>query len=236
MLLILMSLRRSLVKMEEINKLRIFREKRGRKTSLFTKSVFPGKLFGERIVRVKGSDFRELSAERSKLGAAILKGLSQTGLKQGSVVLYLGASHGYTASFISDVVGLDGFVFCLDFSPRVVRDLVFVCESRSNMLPLLENASMPESYKDRVPLVDVVYQDVAQRDQVGIFLDNCDVFLKSGGFGLLALKPRSIDVTRKPKDIYKEVRALLEEKLVVVDYKELDPFEVDHAFFVVKKK
>lgn len=222
--------------MDEINKLRIFREKKGRKTVLFTKALFRGSFFGEKIVKIKGFEFRELNPERSKLGAAIVKGLSQTGIKEGSVVLYLGASHGYTPSFISDIVGNEGFVFCLDFAPRVVRDLVFICEVRANMAPLLEDASHPENYQDKVPLVDVIYQDIAQRDQLGIFLANCDVFLKSGGFGLLALKPRSIDVTRRPKDIFREVRRELEKHLTIVDYKELDPFEVDHAFFVVKKK
>lgn len=223
--------------MEEINKLRVYRERKGKKSLIYTKSIFPGKkFFAERLVKLRGDEFRELNPERSKLGAAILKGLSQTGIKEGSLVLYLGASHGYTPSFISDIVGLSGFVFCLDFAPRVVRDLVFVCEARSNMVPLFENALLPQSYKDKVPLVDVVYQDVAQRDQVGIFLSNCDVFLKPGGFGLLAVKPRSIDVSRKPKDIFREVRSLLEKVVTIVDYKELDPFEVDHAFFVVKKK
>lgn len=223
--------------MEEINKLRIFKERKGKRTSLFTKSIVPGKkFFAEKTIKIKGEEFREINPERSKLGAAVLKGLSQTGIKNGSTVLYLGASHGYTPSFVSDIVGEEGFVFCLDFAPRVVRDLVFVCEARNNMAPLLENALFPETYKEKVPMVDVVYQDIAQRDQVKIFLKNCDSFLKKGGFGLLALKPRSIDVTRKPKEIFKETKQELEKKLVIVDYKELDPYEVDHAFFVVKKK
>ncbi|MFP4567823.1 MAG: fibrillarin-like rRNA/tRNA 2'-O-methyltransferase [Candidatus Woesearchaeota archaeon] len=223
--------------MEQINKLRIYRERRGKKINLYTKSMVSGKkFFAEKTIKYQGEEYREINPERSKLGAAIFKGLSQTGIKEGSTVLYLGASHGYTPSFISDIVGLDGFVFCLDFAPRVLRDLVFVCEARENMAPLLENALMPEEYKDKVPQVDVVYQDIAQRDQIGIFLSNCDTFLKPGGFGLFAVKPRSIDVTRKPKDIFREIRAKLEEKLTIVDYKELDPYEVDHAFFVVKKK
>ncbi|MCC7574241.1 fibrillarin-like rRNA/tRNA 2'-O-methyltransferase [Candidatus Woesearchaeota archaeon] len=223
--------------MEEINKLRIYRERKGKKTLLYTKSILPGKkFFAEKTIKIKGEEYREINPERSKLGAAVLKGLSQTGIKQGSIILYLGASHGYTPSFISDIVGEEGIIFCLDFAPRVVRDLVFVCEERKNMIPLLENASQPQNYKDKVSKVDVVYQDVAQRDQVGIFLDNCKEFLKPGGFGLLAIKPRSIDVTRKPKDIFKEVRKKLEETLLIVDYKELDPYEMDHAFFVVKNK
>ncbi len=223
--------------MEQINKLRIYREKKGRRTNLYTKNLVPGKkLFEERLIKIKGEEYRELNPERSKLGAAVLKGLSQTGIKEGNTILYLGASHGYTPSYISDIVGDRGFVFCLDFAPRVVRDLVFVCEIRKNMAPLLENALLPETYKEKIPKVDVVYQDIAQRDQIGIFLNNCDEFLKPGGFGLFAVKPRSIDVTKKPKQIFREVRAKLEEKLTIVDYKELDPYETDHAFFVVKKK
>ena len=223
--------------MEEINKLKIYKEKKGRRTQLFTKNLEPGKkLFAEKTLKIKGTEYRELNPERSKLGAAVLKGLSQTGIKEGSTILYLGASHGYTPSYISDIIGKQGFIFCLDFAPRVVRDLVFVCEQRKNMAPLLENALFPETYKDKVPKVDVVYQDIAQRDQIGIFLTNCETYLQEGGFGLLALKPRSIDVTRKPKDIFKETRKILEQNLTIVDYKELDPFEVDHAFFVVKKK
>ncbi|MCF7872209.1 fibrillarin-like rRNA/tRNA 2'-O-methyltransferase [Candidatus Woesearchaeota archaeon] len=224
--------------MDEVNKFRVFKIGKGKKSSYFTKSIylkFVG--FDEKLFR-QGSDvFREVSPMRSKFIAAIAKGLSQTGIREGSVVLYLGASHGYTPSFISDIVGESGFVFCLDFAPRVVRDLVFVCEKRANMAPVLADAFQINTFKTSVPgKVDVVFQDIAQRNQVEIFVKNCDYFLKPGGFGLLALKARSVDVSRKPKDIFKETRTFLEKKYFVVDYRELDPFEKDHAFFVVKKK
>jgi len=225
------------LKMEEINKFKVYKARVGRKTLYYTKSAYHGfRGFSESIVKIKGEEYREVFPERSKFIAAIAKGLSQTGIKEGSVVLYLGASHGYTPSFMSDIVGKSGFIFALDFAPRVVRDLVFVCEERTNMTPLLEDASHPENYRDLVFDVDVVFQDVAQRNQLQIFLDNCDMFLKQGGFGLLALKARSVDVTRKPKDIFREVRAELEKKMTVVDYRELAPFEKDHAFFIVKKR
>ena len=51
-------------------------------------------------------------------------------IKQNENILYLGASHGYTPSFVSDIVGNNGLVFCLDFAPRVVRDLYMICEER----------------------------------------------------------------------------------------------------------
>jgi fibrillarin-like pre-rRNA processing protein len=223
--------------MEEMSKVGVFRDKYGKKTIYFTKSIYPGfRGFDERIEKIKGEEFREVKPERSKFIAAIAKGLSQTGIRNGSVVLYLGASHGYTPSFMSDIIGKDGFMFCLDFAPRVVKDLVFVCEKRSNMVPLLDDAKHPENYRNIVPQVDAIFQDIAQREQVKIFMKNVDMYLKPGGFGLLALKARSIDVSKKPQILFKEVRAELEKHILVVDYRELDPFEKDHAFFVVKKR
>lgn len=223
--------------MEEINKTNIFVKRMGKKKGYYTKSLYPKyRGFAERIDRVKGEEYREVMPERSKLIAAVAKGLSQTGLKAGHSVLYLGASHGYTPSFVSDIVGSEGVVYCLDFAPRVIRDLVFVCEDRKNMLPLFEDAARPERYEDVVPQVDIVYQDIAQRNQLEIFLANCNMYLKQGGFGLLALKARSIDVSRKPGELFSEIERELAKKLTIVDKRKLDPFEKDHAFFVVKKK
>jgi len=222
--------------MEEINKFRVYRRGAGRKSLYFTASIYPGyKGFDERIEKHDGKEYREVEPQRSKLCAGIAKNLSQTGIKEGNLVLYLGASHGYTPSFVSDIVGKQGFVFCVDIAARSTRDLVFVCEERKNMMPILEDAFHPERFPE-IPQVDVVYQDIAQRNQLEIFLKNCDKFLKSGGFGVLALKARSIDVAKKPKDIFMQTRKELEKKMSIVDYRELDPFEKDHALFVVKKK
>jgi len=115
---------------------------------------------------------------------------------------------------------------------------VFVCEARQNMIPLLADANNPASFAWRITGVDAIFQDIAQRSQVEIFLKNVDAFLKPGGFGMLAIKARSIDVLRKPADIFKDIKKQLDNThgLVIVDYRELDPFEKDHAFFVVKKK
>jgi fibrillarin-like pre-rRNA processing protein len=223
--------------MEEINKFRIFRKRSGSKFAMFTQSLYRGYCgFSERIEKINGQEYREIKPDRSKFVAAIANGLSQTGIKEGSKVLYLGASHGYTASFVSDIVGNDGEVFCVDIAPRCLRDLVFVCEQRLNMVPILEDAFHTERYESLVGKVDAVFQDIAQRNQLEIFLKNCDAFLKSGGFGLLAIKARSIDVSKKPKEIFFAIRKELEKKMMIVDYRELDPHEKDHAFFVVKKK
>lgn len=204
---------------------------------LYTKNLKQGiSFFNEDIEKINNIEYRYWDAKRSKLAAAILKDISQIAIKEEDKILYLGASHGYTPSFLSDIIGSNGFIFALDFAPRVVRDLVFLCEKRKNITPILGDANLPERYKYRIKKVDIVYMDVAQRNQAEIFLKNCDLFLKNGGFGLLAVKSRSIDITKKPKEIYSIVRRELEKKLLVVDYRILDPYEEDHAFFICKKK
>jgi len=226
---------------EQIKKFGVYQDsknKRMHKKTLYTLNLVPSKaLFEEELVNDKQKEYRSWEVNRSKLGAGIKKGLSQTGIKPGDIVLYLGASHGYTPSYVSDIVGKQGFVFCVDNAPRVVRDLIFVCEQRKNMAPILADANHPEDYKDLITRqVDVVYQDIAQKNQAEIFLKNCNAYLKKEGFGLLALKARSIDVSQKPGIIYKQVRKQLEKSsMAVVDYRKLEPYEKDHAMFVCKK-
>jgi fibrillarin-like pre-rRNA processing protein len=218
-----------------LQNLEVRKDSKGR-TKIFTLSLTPGLVFfEEETERIGGREYRLLDGTRSKLGAAIIKGINQIGVKEGDRVLYLGASHGYTPSFMSDIIGKEGFMFALDFAPRVVRDLVFLCEKRPNMAPILGDANQPLTYRSRVLPVDYLYMDVAQKNQAEIFLKNIDMFLKPGGFGFLAVKSRSIDITKHPKDIYQLVRQELEKKVTIVDYKTLDPFEKDHCVFVVKK-
>jgi fibrillarin-like pre-rRNA processing protein len=85
-------------------------------------------------------------------------------------------------------------------------------------------------------MVDVVYQDVAQKDQVDILLKNMKMFLKKDGYAIIAIKARSIDVTGHPKQIFREVMEKLEKELIVVDYKILEPYQKDHAMFICKNK
>lgn len=206
----------------------------GRK--LYTVNSAPGvKLFDEELLQLEGKEYRSWSPMRSKLAAAIVKGLPQLPISRNSRVLYLGAAHGYTPSFVADIAG-SGVVFAIDPAPRVVRDLVFAAEKRSNILPILADANHPEQYCNLSGPVDIVYQDVAQRNQVDIFLKNCSTLLKPGGFGLLALKARSIDVLQQPQGIFLAARKELEKKMAVVDFRLLSPLQKDHAFFVCQKK
>ena len=213
----------------------LYQEAKSRR--IYTKNIFPGKIFFEEfVVKQDGEEYREFDPTRSKLAAAVAKGASNVGIRKGNSVLYLGASHGYTPSFVSDMVGREGMIFAVDSAPRVVRDLVFLAEQRTNIAPILADANHSEEYAQRIVPVDVVYQDVAQRNQVEIFLKNCKLFLKSGGYGLLAVKARSIDAKKSSKQIFEENRRAVEKEMTIVDFRILEPLEKDHCMIVAKKK
>lgn len=203
---------------------------------LYTKNVVKGRApFMERLVKEGGEEYREFDPKRSKLAAAITKGCLNTGIRQGDVILYLGSSHGYTCSFVSDIIGPAGLLFGLDPFSRVMRDLVFLSQERKNIVPVLADANHPEEYLDKICLADIVYQDIAQKNQAEIFIKNCQLFLKKGGYGLLAVKARSIDIKKSSKALFNEVRQELEKKFTVIDFRSLEPFEKDHCLIIIKK-
>jgi len=211
----------------------IFQDQRN---NIYTKSLVPGKTpFDERTFRQGPDEYREFDPTRSKLAAAIRKGSTNIGIRKGDAVLYLGSSHGFTCSFVSDMVGKEGLIFAVDPAPRVMRDLVFLSEDRNNIVPLLVDANHPETYADKICTADIVFQDISQRNQAEIFLKNCDLFLKKNGYGLLAVKARSIEVKKKSTQIFQEVRREVEKHYTVIDFRILEPFEKDHCIIIVKK-
>ena len=182
----------------------------------------------------KGKEgYNQWDARSSKLAASILKGMSCP-IRKDSKVLYLGAAHGYTASFVADIAH-QGFVVAIDFAPRVVRDLIFAAEKKANMAPLLADANRPETYYHYAQAADVVYQDISQKNQAEIFLKNTNLFLKKDCYAFLALKARSIDTAKEPKKVFREVRAELEKSIKIIDSRQLEPFQKDHCMFLCRK-
>ena len=170
---------------------------------LATQNLTPGlNVYGERLVKFKGVEYRVWDAFRSKLAGAIIKGLQNVPIEPGIKVLYLGAASGTTPSHVSDIVGETGHVYCVEFAQRSIRDLVNnVAAFRPNISPLLEDARMPERYAMFISgKVDTIYCDVAQPEQAKLLADNADVFLKPAGWVMLAVKSQSIDVTMEPDE------------------------------------
>ena len=151
-------------------------------------------------------------------------------------ILYLGASTGTTPSHISDIVERDGIIYAVEFSMRSMRDLIPLARARKNIAPILADARLPENYAQLVEKVDLVYCDVAQPDQSEIIMRNAKVFLKPQGWMMIAVKARSINVAKKPNQIYTEERAKLSKMFNILEQIDLNPLEKDHCFMVGKLK
>lgn len=188
-------------------------------------------VYGERLIVKKGNEYRIWDPFRSKLAAALTKGLKNFYLPVRSNVLYLGASTGTTVSHMSDIVGQTGKIFAIESSSRVARELIInVVSKRHNVTPIIADARRPRSYFSIFDTIDLVYCDIAQPDQTPIAIENCRVYLKAGGALLLVIKTRSIDVTMDPRKVIKqEVKKLEENSFVVMQRVDLDPFDKDHA-------
>jgi len=205
---------------------------------LATRNLTPGRnVYGERLLRHEGVEYRVWDAFRSKLAAAILKNLKTVPIKPSHRVLYLGAASGTTASHVSDIVGEKGYVYCVEFAPRALRELVNnVCAYRLNMSPILEDARFPEKYGMFIGgNVDDVYCDIAQPEQAKILADNADLFLKKSGWIMIAVKAQSIDVTKEPSEVYKqEIKVLKNRGFRIEEVVHLEPYDIAHAMIVAQ--
>ena len=203
---------------------------------LATKNLSPERsVYGERLVRYEGVEYRLWDSFRSKLAACILKGIKSVPIKPKHKVLYLGAASGTTASHVSDIIGEEGYIYCVEFAPRAIRELVNnVCAYRSNMSPILEDARFPERYKNLVTeKVDGIYCDIAQPEQAKVLIDNAKIYLKKSGWIMLAVKSQSIDVTKEPAEIYqREIAILRQSGFRAEDMVQLEPYEKAHAMIV----
>lgn len=205
------------------------------KKQLFTKNLQSCKgikVYGENIIRYKNEEYRSWNPYRSKLAAAIINGL-KIDFKDYYKVLYLGAGTGTTVSHISDIVR-NGTIYAIEVSPLAIKKLLDVCRFRVNIMPILEDAAHPERYSKIVPKVDLIYQDISQRNQAEIFVSNIFSYLKNKGAGIIMVKARSIDVSANPKKVYSNVCSYLEDNgLSVKEVIDLSPFERDHAAIFV---
>lgn len=162
-----------------------------------TRPLVPGSVYGETVR--KGA--REWSPGRSKLADHVAQG-GDLPIQRDSRVLYLGAGSGTTLSHVSDLADR-GAVYAVDKAHRPMQTLIDRLRNRGNVAPILADARRPAEYAGTVELVDVLYQDVAQRDQAGIAARNADAYLAEGGHLVLMLKSRSEDVTDAPREVFR---------------------------------
>ena len=81
-----------------------------------------------------------------------------------------------------------------------------------------------------VPMVDVIFADVAQPDQARILGLNAGMFVKNRGHFVISIKASCIDSTKPAEVVYaQEIEKLKEEKFRPVERISLEPYERDHV-------
>ena len=199
------------------------------KKRIFTKSPYPPH-YGER----KLDSYREWIPTRSKLAAVLLKGY-RIDLKPNTKMLYLGAASGTTVSHISDIL-TKGIIYAVEYSAKPFAKFLKLARERKNIIPILADASQPQKYSGIVEKVDFIYQDIAQRNQIEIFRENFRFFAKNKSLGLIFVKARSIDSTRDPEEIYRDVINELKRDFEILNYDDMSPYHKDHIFVYVRWK
>merc|ERR1712071_275337 len=180
-------------------------------------------------------EYRVWNPFRSKIAAAILGGVDNIWIGPGSKVLYIGAAAGTSCSHVSDMVGPKGAVYAVEFSHRPGRDLINVAKSRTNIIPIIEDARHPLKYRMLIGMVDTVFADVAQPDQARIVALNSHYFLKNGGHAVIAIKASCIDSTAPAEAVFRrEVSKLQGEKFKPLEQLTLEPYERDHAVVIAE--
>lgn len=139
-----------------------------------------------------GRTYRSWDPSRSKLAGALVHDWRGDIPEPGERWLYLGAATGTTVSYVADLVGPTGRVYAVETSLRPFGRLLTFAERWTNVLPILADARRTDSYSALVPLVDGIYTDVAQADQVDLAVANARRFLRGSGKFLLALKTSSM--------------------------------------------
>lgn len=209
--------------------------KEGRRLYTIVPKEFEGRsLYGEKIIKSGGMVLRNWNPYRSKLAAAILKGIDIEIMPDYSI-LYLGAGAGTTASHLSDIVS-NGAIYAVELSAFALKKLLEICRRRNNLIPILADAARPDTYSAYVDKVDLLYQDISQKNQVDIFLNNCDFYLDKGKKAILMVKAKSIDVTMDPEKVYKNVAKQVEGKgYRILKMRKLYPYARDHSVLFIEK-
>ncbi len=140
---------------------------------------------------------------------------------------------GTTVSHVSDIVGPSGVVYAVEFAHRMARDLINMAKSRTNVIPIIEDARHPLKYRMLVGMVDTIFADVAQPDQARIVALNAQYFLKNEGNYMISIKASCIDSTAPAEVVFaREVKKLQQENLKPKEQITLEPYERDHAVVV----
>ena len=175
-----------------------------------------------------GNKWISWNAYHSKLSAYVLGKGENWPFKKDSKILYLGAAEGNTVGFLSKVCK-NGEIIAIDISATAVAELVNLAEKESNIIPFLGDAHFPEKYQLYARNPDILYQDIAQSDQVDIFIRNFKFFSPMCGY--LMIKSHSIGAG---KNIFEEVENTLKKEFTRLEIIDIKKWAKGHKAYYIE--
>ena len=101
----------------------------------------------------------------SKLSAYLVAGGKNWPFKKNSKILYLGSAEGNTISYLSEICKTNS-ITAVEISPVAMAELLVLAKKKDNIIPCLCDAHFPEKYRIQANNPEIIYQDIAQNDQV----------------------------------------------------------------------
>ena len=165
----------------------------------------------------------------SKLSAYLMAGGKNWPFKKNSKILYLGSAEGNTISYLSEIC-LTNNITAVEISAVAMAELLVLAKIKENIIPCLEDAHFPEKYRIQANNPEIIYQDIAQNDQVDIFIRNCNYFKPKCAF--LMLKTQSI--SGKNKTIFEDTKKKLSEIFKNVEIININKWAKGHCAYYME--
>ena len=165
----------------------------------------------------------------SKLSAYLIAGGKNWPFKKNSKILYLGSAEGNTISYLSEICSTNT-ITAVEISAVAMAELLVLAQVKENIIPCLDDAHFPEKYRIQANNPDIIYQDIAQNDQVDIFIRNCNYFKPKSAF--LMLKTQSI--SGKNKTIFEDTKMKLNEIFENVEIININKWAKGHSAYYME--
>ena len=177
----------------------------------------------------KNKKWIKWSPFHSKLSAYLLGGGEYWPFKENSRILYLGAAEGNTLSFLSEIC-TKNTITAVEISAIAMAELLELVEKKRNIIPYLGDAHFPNKYHVQANKPEIIYQDIAQNDQIDIFLRNCNYFNPKCAF--LMLKTQSI--SGENKTIFEDTKIKLNEIFENIEMININKWAKGHSAYYME--
>ena len=165
----------------------------------------------------------------SKLSAYLVAGGKNWPFMKNSKILYLGSAEGNTINYLSEICRSNS-ITAIEISPVAMAELLVLARKKDNIIPCLCDAHFPEKYRVQANNPEIIYQDIAQNDQVDIFIRNCEYFKPRQAF--LMLKTRSM--AKRDIDVFNTTEKRLNEIFGRVECVNISKWAKGHSAYFME--